>query len=262
MVSATKGGSVGSPNKKNNHEWVPAQFKPEPLQHVRNSQEMATTLANEENRKKSVREYSIREEVFNSVTHGLGAALAIAAIPLCTVVAVGDGGGLTLAAALIYSIFMFLEYTMSTLYHAIQADGAKRVFKVLDHSFIYLFIAATYTPYCLVTLAGGHGVALCIFVWAVALIGVAAEAFWVFRPRWISAVLYLLLGWSIIAFLPELYALLDPAGFWLLLAGGLCYSVGCIFYVLKKVPYMHSLFHLWVLAGSICHFFSIILFVL
>lgn len=165
-------------------------------------------------------------------------------------------------AALLYSIFMLLEYVMSTLYHALSADRAKRVFKVLDHSFIYLFIAATYTPYCLITLVDSVGVGLCVFVWAVALVGVAVEAFWVFRPRWVSAVLYLCLGWAVVVFIPQLYALLDPAAFWLLLAGGLCYSIGCIFYVLKKIPYMHSIFHLWILAGSIYQFLSIVLFVL
>jgi len=101
-----------------------------------------------------------------------------------------------------------------------------------------------------------------VFVWAVALVGVAVEAFWVFRPRWVSAILYLCLGWAVVVFIPQLYALLDPAAFWLLLAGGLCYSIGCIFYVLKKIPYMHSIFHLWILAGSICQFLSIVLFVL
>ncbi len=240
--------------------WVPAQLQ-DPSD-FNGKPSRSKKPQNPKKKKKSVREYTIKEEIVNSITHGIGALLAIAAIPLCTVTAVSDGSGLLLAGALIYSIFMLLEYLMSTLYHAFQVDGAKRVFKVLDHSFIYLFIAATYTPYCLVTLIDGVGLPLCIFVWAVACIGVAAEAFWVFRPRWISAVLYLLLGWAIVWFIPDLYSLLDPVGFWLLVAGGVCYSVGCIFYVLKQIPYMHSIFHLWILAGSICHFFSIVLFVL
>lgn len=210
----------------------------------------------------SVYDYSIGEEIANSITHGIGALLAIAAIPICIVTAVGSGGGLHLLAALVYSIFMLLEYVMSTLYHALRPRGAKRVFKVLDHSFIYLFIAASYSPYCLITLAHGWGLPLFVFVWVVALAGVVAESFWVFRPRWISAVLYLLLGWSVVVCIPDLYALLPAPGFWLLLAGGLCYSVGCIFYVLKKVPYMHAVFHVWILAGSICQFLSIVLFVL
>ena len=208
-----------------------------------------------------VREYTTGEEIANSVTHGVGALLAIAAIPISIVAAVNSDAALAVPAALVYSIFMLLEYLMSTLYHALTAPRAKRVFKVLDHSFIYLFIAASYSPYCLVTLVDVNGIALFAFVWAVAIVGVAAEAFWVFRPRWISAVLYLALGWAVVAFLPQLYSLLAGPGFWLLLAGGLCYSVGCVFYVLKKVRYMHSIFHVWILAGSICQFLSIVLFV-
>lgn len=240
------------------HEWVPTQFK---QPHAPKRHDKAPSP--EPGKKKhAIREYSTGEEIANAVSHGIGALLAIAAIPICVVTAVGSGNGLALAAALVYSIFMLLEYVMSTLYHAITADAAKRVFKVLDHSFIYLFIAASYSPYCLVTLVNSHGIELFAFVWIVAIAGVAAESFWVFRPRWVSAVLYLCLGWAVIAFVPQLYALLPAPGFWLLLAGGLCYSIGCVFYVLKKVPYMHSVFHMWILAGSVCQFLSIVLYVL
>lgn len=251
-------------SQANSKEWTPRQFKKSASSKPKRPkrEKKPAPDAAERNSGKTIRAYSLGEEIANSVTHGIGALLAIAAIPLCIVAAVRSGGGLHLAAALVYSIFMLLEYVMSTLYHAIAAEKAKRVFKVLDHSFIYLFIAASYSPYCLVTLVDCHGVALFAFVWVVAIAGVVAESFWVFRPRWISAVLYLLLGWSVVWFIPQLWALLPAAGFWLLLAGGLCYSVGCIFYVLKKVPYMHSVFHLWILAGSVCQFLSICLYVL
>ena len=159
---------------------------------------------------RNVREYSVGEEIANSITHGIGALLAIAAIPITIVKAVRDGGGVLLFCALVYTIFMLLEYVASTLYHALRPDGAKRVFKVLDHSFIYLFIAASYTPYCLVTLADIGGWPLFFIVWALAIAGVAAEAFWVFRPRWVNAVLYLLLGWAVVWFIPALYSLLPP----------------------------------------------------
>ena len=146
-------------------------------------------------RHKKVREYSVGEEIGNSITHGVGAALAVAAIPISIVRAVGDGAGVLLAAALIYSISMLMEYLASTLYHALAVDGAKRVFKVIDHAAIYLFIAGSYTPYCLVTLSESGGMYLCAFVWALAIIGMAAEAFWTFRPRWVSVVIYLIMGW-------------------------------------------------------------------
>lgn len=213
-------------------------------------------------RRRKLRDYSLGEEIANSITHGIGAALAVAAIVLCIVVSVRDGGGLLLLSALVYSISMLLEYLMSTLYHAIPADGAKRVFKVLDHGCIYLFIAGSYTPFCLVTLAGAGGMKLGLFVWVVAAAGMAVEAFWVYRPRWISAIIYLLLGWAVVWFIPLLAQLLPPVGFALLLVGGICYTVGCVFYVLKKIPYMHTVFHVLILAGSVFQFFTILLFVL
>ena len=114
----------------------------------------------------------------------------------------------------------------------------------------------------MISLADSNGIVLCAFVWVLAVIGVACEAFWVFRPRWISAVLYLALGWSIVGFLPALIQAIPAAGLWLLVAGGLCYSVGCVFYVLKKIPYMHSIFHLWVVAGSVLQFLAIALYVM
>lgn len=213
-------------------------------------------------KKKPAREYTVGEEIANSISHGIGAALAVAAIPICVVIAVSHGGGVALAAALIYTISMLLEYLASTLYHALVPLPAKKVFKVLDHSAIYLFIAGSYTPFCLITLANSNGLFLCIGVWALAIVGIAFEAFWVYRPRWISAVIYLLLGWCVVGFLPALVSSLAFPGFMLLLAGGICYSIGCVFYVLKKIPYMHTVFHLWVLAGSILQFLSIVLYVL
>ncbi len=212
---------------------------------------------------KPQKDYTLGEEIFNAVTHGVGALLAIAAIPLCVVQAVTHGAGLLLAAALIYSITMVVEYLMSTLYHAIAVPAAKRVFKVLDHCGIYLYIAGCYAPYCLVTLINNNGIPLCIFVWVVALAGIVAEAFWVNRPRWISALLYLMQGWAVVVCIPALWTLLDPVGFWLLVVGGICYTIGAVFYTCtKKKKYMHSVFHLWVLAGSIFQFFSIYLWVL
>lgn len=212
--------------------------------------------------RKNVREYSTGEEIANAVTHGIGAALAVAAITITAVIAVGSGGGAHLAAALIYSISMLLEYLASTMYHALAVEGAKRVFKVIDHAAIYVFIAGSYTPFCLVTLVNDGGIVLCAVVWTLAVVGVALEAFWVFRPRWVSVAVYLAMGWCVVGFLPALLANLASPGLALLLAGGLCYSVGCVFYVLKKIPYMHSVFHLWVLAGSVLQFLAIALFVL
>ena len=263
-TSDSSGGrSPRRPTPQQPPAWTPSQFRPRDARAARAAVgATAGTRANEVRRQRNVREYTLGEEIANSVTHGIGALLAIAALPVLIVTAVSHGGGVLLFAALVYGITMLLEYLMSTLYHAIAADAAKRVFKVLDHSFIYLFIAGSYTPFCLVTLADSGGVALGAVVWALALAGVACEAFWVFRPRWVSAVLYLALGWCVVWFLPSLVAALPSPGLALLVAGGLCYSAGCVFYVLKKVRYMHSIFHVWVLAGSVCQFLAIVLYVL
>ena len=143
------------------HAWTPSQFKPRDLREARaHRNEPAQTSANEANRKHNVREYTLGEEIANSISHGVGALLGIAAIPILVVKAVSHGGGILLFAALVYTLTMLLEYTMSTLYHALAVDKAKRVFKVLDHSCIYLFIAGSYTPFCLISLADSNGTAL------------------------------------------------------------------------------------------------------
>lgn len=208
-----------------------------------------------------VREYTLGEEITNAITHGIGAGLSIAALILLIVKSVSDGAGFMLMGSLFFGITLVVEYTMSTLYHALTNTTAKKVFKVLDHSCIYLLIAGTYTPYCLVTLMPFGGMWLFIAIWAMAVIGIAFEAFWTFRPRWVSAVVYVCMGWSIAVFIPTLFNAMDPLGFWFLVIGGICYTVGALLYILKKVKFMHSVFHVFVLAGSIFQFFSVYFFV-
>ena len=207
------------------------------------------------------RPYTLGEEIANSVIHGVGVALSIGALTLLVTFAAMSGDGYRLGASIVYAVALVLEYTASTLYHAFPQPRAKHVFKILDHCGIYLLIAGSYTPFCLVTLRDAGGVLLFAVVWALALAGIAAEAFWAYRPRWLSAVVYLGLGWIVIGAIRPLTALLDPAGLWLLVAGGLAYSVGTVFYVLKKIPYMHAVWHVFVLAGSILHFLAILLYV-
>jgi hemolysin III len=173
-----------------------------------------------------------------------------------------DGGGVKLAAAIVFGVTLILEYTNSTLYHAFPWPRVKRVFKILDHSSIYLLIAGTYTPFTLIVFAQSGGLWMTILIWTLAVIGVALEAFWVFRPRWLSAAVYLCMGWIIIWRVNTLLELMAETGVTLLIAGGACYTLGIIFYVLKKVRYMHSIWHLWVLAGSILHFLCVLLYIL
>jgi len=211
---------------------------------------------------KEKRPYALGEEIANSVIHGVGIALSIAALVILVAFATLSGDSFKLAASIVYGISLVLEYTASTLYHAFPQPRVKYVFKILDHCGIYLLIAGSYTPFCLVTLRDSGGWQLFFVVWGLALAGIAMEAFWVYRPRWLSALVYLALGWiAVLAFGP-LKESLDPAGLWLLIAGGLAYTVGTIFYVLKKVPYMHAIWHVWVLAGSTLHFLAILMYVI
>ncbi len=208
------------------------------------------------------RPYTLGEEVANSVTHGVGLALSVAALALLVVFAVTGGSAWKLAAAIVYGVALILEFAASTLYHAFPQPRVKHVFKVLDHAGIYLLIAGTYTPFLLVTLRGRGLWWMFVVIWGLALAGIGAEAFWVYRPRWLSALVYLGMGWIVVAALGPLTAALAPAGVWLLAAGGLAYTLGTIFYVLKRVPYMHAVWHLFVLGGAVCHFLAVLLFVL
>lgn len=208
------------------------------------------------------RAYTLGEEIANSLTHGLGIALAIAALVLLVVFAVLADDGFKLASAIVYGVTLVLQYAASTLYHALPQPRVKHLFKILDHCGIYLLIAGTYTPFCLVTLREANGWWLFGLIWGLALVGVALEAFWVYRPRWISALLFLGMGWLVVASIGPLVDNLAPAGLWLLVAGGLAYTVGTAFYVLERIRYMHAVWHLWVLVGSVLHFLAVLLYVM
>lgn len=215
-------------------------------------------------RNHAIPQYTLGEEIVNSVTHGIGAALAVAALVIMIVKAAVDGSHpASLASALVFGISLILEYLASTLYHAIAPQGAKRIFRIIDHSCIYVLIAGSYTPFCLVTLADAGGVPLCIAVWAIAVAGILFEAFMRERqPRWVTVAIYLVMGWLVVFRLSQLLELLHPTALILLAAGGVCYTAGTVFYVLKKIRYMHGIFHVWVLAGSILQFLAVVLFVI
>lgn len=208
------------------------------------------------------RPYSVGEEIANAVTHGLGAVMGIVAFTLLVVFAARSGEATKLASAIVYGLTLVLLYTTSTLYHSFPWPRVKHVFKVLDHAGIYLLIAGTYTPFTLVTLADEGGWRLFALVWALAIAGIAVEAAWVNRPGWLSAVIYLGMGWLALLMIGPLQENLSPAGLWLLVAGGLCYTLGTVFYVLKRVRYMHAVWHVFVLAGSVCHVLAVMLAVI
>ncbi|TLM98330.1 MAG: hemolysin III family protein [Actinobacteria bacterium] len=211
---------------------------------------------------KGRRDYTLGEEIANSIIHGLGIGLSVAALVMLVVFAVMSGDGFKLASAIVYGVSLVLEYTASTLYHSFPQPRVKHLFKIFDHCGIYLLIAGTYTPFCLVTLRGDGGWMMFTVIWSLALIGMATEAFWAYRPRWLSVVIYVGMGWLVMFSIRPLVANLEPGGIWLLVAGGLAYTVGTIFYVLKRVPYFHAVWHVFVLGGSVCHFLAVLLFVI
>jgi len=211
-----------------------------------------------------IKQYTLAEEITSSVLHGIGVVLGVVGMPILLIFAVFSNVdlGYKIAASIIYCLAMIILYLSSTLYHGLTNERAKRIFKVIDHASIYLLIAGTYTPFCLITLRDSGGLTLLAVLWSLTLIGMATEAFWVFRPKWVSVVIYLLMGWSAVWVFPDIVRVLTPTALWLLVAGGLAYSVGTIFYVIKKVPYLHSIFHAWVLLGTFLHFFVILLYVI
>lgn len=208
------------------------------------------------------RSYSLGEEIANSVIHGVGAGLSAAALALLVTFAVQASDAWKLAGAIVFGVTLLLEFSASTLYHSIPRPSVKHVFKILDHAGIYLLIAGTYTPFVLVTLRESGYWWMLAVVWTMALIGIVAEAFWVYRPKWVSVVVYLTMGWLVVVAIRPLVAHLAEPGVWLLAAGGLAYTLGTVFYVLKQVRYTHAVWHLFVLGGAVCHFLVVALYVI
>jgi len=220
-------------------------------------------------RKKNSNGYSIGEEIFNSVTHGIGALLGIAALVLMIIfTAIGKGTALDIVGVSIYGATLIILYTISTLYHSLTNETAKKVFKVLDHCSIYLLIAGTFTPICFSCLisTGYKMILLAVWIWLAAALGIVLYACYPHRFKVLNIALYISMGWSIVFMMGDLITILKTANamstLYFLLAGGIAYTVGVIFYVFKKVPYFHSIFHLFVLGGSVCHFFAVLLYIL
>ncbi|MGJ5814006.1 PAQR family membrane homeostasis protein TrhA [Paludibaculum fermentans] len=201
------------------------------------------------------------EEIASSVTHGLGAALSVAGLVMMVVAAATRGTGRQVLACAVYGSSLILLYLSSTLYHALRHQRAKRVFRILDHISIYLLIAGTYTPFLLVTLRGPWGWALFGVVWGLAVLGIGFKCFFTGRMEILSTSVYLLMGWVAVVAIRPLLAALPWTGFLWLLAGGLAYTLGVVFYTWRR-KYAHAVWHLFVLAGSACHFVAVWLYVL
>ena len=201
-------------------------------------------------------------ERFNSISHLVGAALAMAGAVLLIVLAARLGDPWKIVSFSIYGVMLVTLYVFSTLYHSVRGGRAKNVLRKFDHCSIYLLIAGTYTPFALVSLRSSWGWWLFGVIWGLALIGMAQEIWLAKGARVWSLVIYLLMGWLAMAVVVPLWRALTPAGFAWLAAGGACYTLGIVFYATDdKVRHGHGLWHLFVLAGSACHFFAILLYV-
>ncbi|ADN76014.1 channel protein, hemolysin III family [Ferrimonas balearica DSM 9799] len=209
-----------------------------------------------------IRAYSIGEEIANAVTHGLGVAAAIVGLTLMLNKGIPVLPASGIAAISVYGATLILMFLCSTLYHSIQHEPAKAVLKRLDHCAIYLLIAGSYTPLMLIALDNSASHLLLAFIWVLAAMGVLFKALFVHRFKKLAMVTYLAMGWASLAVIVELYAVLPTAGFILLLAGGLSYSLGTLFYAAKRFPYTHAIWHLFVLGGAVCHCLTIALYVI
>jgi len=205
--------------------------------------------------------YGFFEEIANLVTHGIGLALSVAGLTLLVTFAGLSGDPWRIVSFSIYGATLVTLYVSSTLYHGLPCSAAKRVLRRIDHASIFLLIAGTYTPFVLVVLRGGLGWTLFGIVWALAAFGVAVKVAFAGRFEVLTVILYLGMGWMGATAIKPMIGALPPSGLALVVAGGLAYTVGVIFYAGRCIPFNHAIWHVFVVTGSVCHFLAVILFV-
>ena len=204
--------------------------------------------------------YTLGEEIFNSVSHGIGAGISVAGCTLMIIKAAFTGSPMKVVSASIFGAALIILYMMSTLYHALTNSKAKAVMRIFDHCTIFFLIAGTYTPFTLVAMGGALGWVMFGILWGSCAIGILLNAISLKRFEKLSMVLYILMGWCVVFCVKPVVAYLGLWGTVMLLAGGIFYTAGIIFYA-KRKKYMHSIFHLFILLGSILQFFCILLYV-
>lgn len=206
--------------------------------------------------------YTRREEVANAITHGIGTVLSIVALVLLIVFSSLKGTPWHIVSFTIYGASMLILYLNSTLVHSFREGKVKDLFEIFDHSSIYLYIAGSYTPFMLVAIRGPLGWSLFGIVWGFAILGCFFKAYFVKRFLFMSTIFYILMGWMIVVAWVPLTAAIPSGGIMLLALGGIMFTLGTVFYVWRGFPYHHAIWHLFVLAGSILHFFSVFLYLL
>lgn len=201
---------------------------------------------------------SLGEEIANSITHGIGVGLSIAALVILVVFAARISDVWKVVSFSIYGATMIALFMASTLYHAFPQPRVKKFFHILDHSSIFLLIAGTYTPITIGTMRGGWGWTMFGIIWGLTLVGICLKIFAMSKLKWVSTIVYLAMGWLIIIAIKPLMSVVSKTVLMWMAIGGLCYSLGVIFYIAKKLPYHHAIWHLFVLGGAISHFFGML----
>lgn len=209
-----------------------------------------------------VHTFTKKEEIAHAITHGIGALLSIAALVLLIVFASFQGGAVLIVSVTIFGSTMLLMYISSTIVHSLPVNKWKNIFLIVDHAAIYLFIAGTYTPLVLALIKGALGWTLFGIVWGIAVVGIVLKLFFVKRFVILSTLAYIFMGWIIVFAWKPLTEAMHTNGIILLVAGGVVYTVGAVFYVWKSFPYHHVIWHLFVIAGSCLHFFVILYYVI
>jgi len=213
---------------------------------------MAGVLALEE------RPQSLGEEIANSVSHGIGLLAAVVAFPILVTTALNRGDQAGTVGAIVFATTMVLLYLASTLFHALPPNRAKRVFQILDHSAIYLLIAGTYTPFTLGVLRGGWGWTLFGLVWGLAVVGTVFKTLGGVRYTTFSTWVYLAMGWLVLIAIEPVWTLVPKWGLFWLVAGGIAYTAGTVFFMAERIRYFHFVWHLFVVAGTACHFIAVL----
>jgi hemolysin III len=205
--------------------------------------------------------YTAREELANRLTHGAAALASVPALVVLVAAATRTGDPYRVVSSALFAGCLCLFYVISTLYHSLRGQRARYVFRILDHAGIYLVIAASYTPFTLVSLRSGSGWILFGVVWVLAIVGIVFKSLMTHRLRFLSPFLYIALGWLIVVDIEGLLTALPPGGVAWLLAGGIAYTVGILFYAIDRIPYNHAIWHLFVIAGSGCHYLAVLWYV-
>lgn len=206
------------------------------------------------------KKYLIVNEVLNAVTHGIGAGLSIAGLVILLVKGAHLGSPIHIVSYAIYGTTMVLLFLASTLFHSLIFTRAKKVFQIFDHSSIYLLIAGSYTPFCLLSVGGVLGWTLFIVIWLMAILGVIYKSIWLDKKSKASTIIYIIMGWLCLIAVRPLYQSLGLAGTMLLVAGGLSYTIGAAFYSLQNVRFMHVVWHIFVMLGAGLMFFSVLFY--